>query len=269
MATARGVGIYVADFHTGNHLEDGFMPLETIRRLLVVIGRDPIRASKGRPSNRRGGCFIKPPVESDVYIYHLGWYPTSACMFDDPILFLAGLEPSWESGQQRPPIIVGGKEMGFKNFIYTEDDDDLAFLPKEPSPGFGTGSPSASVNTKLPKDAKEPEISSLTADVKEHKCNLDRMMPESQNRQATKLRMDEVSKVIPYAAMELVHCDELGRLVGTLVSSTITYGRCRAYEQLDEFIADATALIEAWLLKKPPTLQKPAPSRTKMLVPSS
>ncbi|GKC35799.1 hypothetical protein Tco_1048183, partial [Tanacetum coccineum] len=100
---------------------------------------------------------------------------------------------------------------------------------------------------------------------------------------------------------------KLGRLVGTLVSSAITYRRCRAYEQvpamkepfdlskakgyrssykkkhtqasndfytatfpwLDEFVADATATIEALLSKKPPTLQKPAPSRTQILVPSS
>ncbi|GKA13714.1 hypothetical protein Tco_0693360 [Tanacetum coccineum] len=94
-------------------------------------------------------------------------------------------------------------------------------------------------------------------------------------------RRDIVSKVVPYAAMELVHSDELSRLIGTLVSSTITYGRCRAYEQasndfasstfpwLDEFVADAAAPIEALLSKKPPTLQKPAPSRTQMLVPSS
>ncbi|GJW60332.1 hypothetical protein Tco_0109667 [Tanacetum coccineum] len=50
------------------------------------------------------------------------------------------------------PSIDLFREMAFKNFIYTEDDDDLAFLPKEPSLGFGTGSPSASVNTELPKD---------------------------------------------------------------------------------------------------------------------
>ncbi|GKB23867.1 hypothetical protein Tco_0863268 [Tanacetum coccineum] len=37
--TAKGVGLRMADSHTGNHLEDGFTPLETIRRLLVVIGR--------------------------------------------------------------------------------------------------------------------------------------------------------------------------------------------------------------------------------------
>ncbi|GJV44806.1 hypothetical protein Tco_1429342 [Tanacetum coccineum] len=37
--TAKGVGLRVADSHTGNHPEDGFTPLKTIRRLLVVIGR--------------------------------------------------------------------------------------------------------------------------------------------------------------------------------------------------------------------------------------
>ncbi|GKD29394.1 hypothetical protein Tco_1240172, partial [Tanacetum coccineum] len=89
--------------------------------------------------------------------------------------------------------------------------------------------------------------------------------------------------------------------------SAITYGRCRAYEQvaamkepfdlskvkgyrssyqkehtqgsndfatatfpwLDEFVADAAAPIEALLSKNPPTLQKPAPSRTQMPTPSS
>ncbi|GKG07346.1 hypothetical protein Tco_0330315, partial [Tanacetum coccineum] len=113
-------------------------------------------------------------------------------------------------------------------------------------------------------------------------------------------RRDVVSNVVPYAAMELVHSDELGRLIGMLVSSAITYGCYRAYEHvaalkepfelskakgyhslykkehtqasndfattmfpwLDEFVADAAAPIEALLSKKPPTLQKPAPSRT-------
>ncbi|GKD19447.1 hypothetical protein Tco_1208605, partial [Tanacetum coccineum] len=37
--TAKGVGLRVADSYTGNHPEDGFTPLETIRRLLVAIGR--------------------------------------------------------------------------------------------------------------------------------------------------------------------------------------------------------------------------------------
>ncbi|GKG12547.1 hypothetical protein Tco_0346784, partial [Tanacetum coccineum] len=170
--------------------------------------------------------------------------------------------------------------------------------------------------------ALREKISSL--DVKEHKGNLDRMMLESQkwagyqvtlstlkskvdsleeekaklevveaslHREVEELkqnRRDVVSKVVPYAAMELVHSDELGRLVGMLVSFAITYGRCRAYEQvaamkepfdlskakgyrssykkehtqasndfatttfpwLDEFVTNAATPIEALLLKK-------------------
>ncbi|GJW03844.1 putative reverse transcriptase domain-containing protein [Tanacetum coccineum] len=33
----KGVGLHVADSHTGNHPEDDFMPLETIRRSYSVI----------------------------------------------------------------------------------------------------------------------------------------------------------------------------------------------------------------------------------------
>ncbi|GJS00906.1 hypothetical protein Tco_0317414 [Tanacetum coccineum] len=437
---------------------------------------------------------IPPNLDENPYFQCLGRYPISVRVFDDLILFLVGLQPSWEFGQPKidsqnstyikyikcksqPNALNQGKrsksrfaEMAFRNFIYTEDDDDLAFLPKEPSPGFGIGSPSASVNTKLPKDVEEPEvqpaeitadsgespkagvfvvhprsvaarikerkckmrggssrppvkrklasgssssravraktsaskddapilsisdddeglsdcfklkdanvchlkisiitplawkghldnqmdlelldlhdrcyalwersreeeceelrvkceaamkefdqnpailalrekISSLTVDVKEHKeaekARLE-AIEASLRREVEELKQDRrdvVSKVVPYATMEFVHSDELGRLVGKLVSSAITYGRCRAYEQvaaikepfdlskakgyhssyqkehtqasndfatatfpwLDEFVADATALIEALLSKKPPMLQKPAPSRT-------
>nr|GFA10238.1 hypothetical protein [Tanacetum cinerariifolium] len=326
---------------------------------------------------------------------------------------------------QRGGLRTGEEEMAFRNFLYTEDDDDLTFLPKEKSLGFGTSSLFALVNTELPKDVEEPEggssrplvkrklafgssssrvvraktsafkddapilsisdddeglpdcfklkdtnsyhlkisaitppawkghldnqmdlelldlhdwcyarqavidnavnkrareffqviqkmrgeadvikarkrsrkeeckelrvkyeaamvefdqnldvlalrkkISSLTADVKEHKGNLDRMMIKTQKwagyqvtlltleskvdslevekarlkaveaslrREVEELkqnRRDIVSKVIPYTAMKLVHSEELGMLVGMLVSSAITYIRCMVYEQV-------------------------------------
>ncbi|GJV21665.1 hypothetical protein Tco_1370685 [Tanacetum coccineum] len=44
-------------------------------------------------------------------------------------------------------------------------------------------------------------------------------------------RREVVSKVSPYAAMELIYSDDMGNLVGRLVSSTLLYRRCRAYEQ--------------------------------------
>ncbi|GJS48885.1 putative reverse transcriptase domain-containing protein [Tanacetum coccineum] len=346
--------------------------------------------------------------------------PPSAYAFDDPILFLAGLQSSWEHGQHRPVIFMGGKEMSFKNFIYIEKDEDLTFLPKDFSPGFNTGSTSVFINTEpvktdeesavepatepvnehmgtttdsggVPKEilllfmlgvlqpalgrgsAKQGEasalkddtpvlsisdddegledclelkdatashikisaitpptwkdfldnhlnvdlldlhdrcyarqaimdnavnrrprellkakceaamtnfdknpavlllgekMSSLAAEAKEHKGNLDRLMLESQkwsgyqvilsaleskvasfkaekaNLKAIEAlvrqeieevkhdRKEVVSKVVPYACMEILYSDELGRLVRKLVSSAITFGRCRAYEQV-------------------------------------
>ncbi|GJT01039.1 hypothetical protein Tco_0822208 [Tanacetum coccineum] len=44
--------------------------------------------------------------------------------------------------------------------------------------------------------------------------------------------MDVISKVVPYAAMELIYNNDLGSLVGRLVSSAIFYGRCKAFEQV-------------------------------------
>nr|GEU79771.1 retrovirus-related Pol polyprotein from transposon TNT 1-94 [Tanacetum cinerariifolium] len=49
----RGVGIQVVSSHTGNHCEDDFMPIETIRRFLGIIGSKSLSSSMGRPS--RGG----------------------------------------------------------------------------------------------------------------------------------------------------------------------------------------------------------------------
>ncbi|GJT42715.1 hypothetical protein Tco_0951430 [Tanacetum coccineum] len=100
-------------------------------------------------------------IDENPYFQRLGRYPTSVRVFDDPILFLAGLNPSWEFGQQQPAIIMGGKEMAFKNFIYIEDDDDLTFLLKDPSPGFGE-SLKAGVFVVHP--------GSVAARIKEKKC---------------------------------------------------------------------------------------------------
>nr|GFA31470.1 hypothetical protein [Tanacetum cinerariifolium] len=322
------------------------------------------------------------------------------------------------------------EEMSFRNFIYTEEDKDLTFLPKDFSLCFNTSSPSVSINTEPVRADEEPmikpttepatepvnehemnckirggssrppvkrklasgsstsrtipakdflikddtpmlsisdddedlldlydrcyarqavvdnvvnrrscellEMSSLAAEEKEHKGNLDRLILKSQkwsgyqvsllaleskvasleaekaNLEATEPllrqeikevkydRKEAVSKVVLYACMELLYSDELGRIVGKLVSSAITFGRYKSYEQvarmkepfdllivkgyrpsyqkehtqasddlatatfswLNEYVADASASVEALLSKKPPTLQKHVPSRT-------
>ncbi|GKB90466.1 hypothetical protein Tco_0962738 [Tanacetum coccineum] len=47
-----------------------------------------------------------------------------------------------------PKVITRINEIAIRNFVYAEDEEDLSFLPKELSPGFGTGYPSVSVNIK-------------------------------------------------------------------------------------------------------------------------
>nr|GEW23570.1 hypothetical protein [Tanacetum cinerariifolium] len=92
-------------------------------------------------------------------------------------------------------------------------------------------------------------------------------------------RMEDVSKVVPYAAIELIHSDDLGSLVGRLVSFAIFYGRCQAFEQVagikEPFDLSKVkgyhplAPVEVLLSKKPPSLQRPARSKTQALVASS
>ncbi|GKA13716.1 hypothetical protein Tco_0693362 [Tanacetum coccineum] len=85
--TAKVVGLRVADSHTGNHPEDGFTPLETIRRLLVVIGRrshssfegeafEPDRMVRGMTVS--GEASVKGEVFSLTYGGYFNPFPPSA-----------------------------------------------------------------------------------------------------------------------------------------------------------------------------------------------
>ncbi|GJY09596.1 hypothetical protein Tco_0377781 [Tanacetum coccineum] len=47
-------------------------------------------------------------------------------------------------------------EMAFRYFVYAKDEEDLSFLPNEPSPCFGTASPSVSVNIEPIRADEEP-----------------------------------------------------------------------------------------------------------------
>nr|GFA29022.1 hypothetical protein [Tanacetum cinerariifolium] len=61
--TAKGMGLRVADSHTGNHCEDDFLPLETIRRLL---GTDIAIITKKRPKpNKNEHEIVKSTQKPD------------------------------------------------------------------------------------------------------------------------------------------------------------------------------------------------------------
>ncbi|GJX05287.1 hypothetical protein Tco_0191203 [Tanacetum coccineum] len=128
--TAKGEELRVADSHTGNYPKDGFTPLETIRSSLLLE------------------IFFSKSKYFKVHISRLNPFGCAKVTTFIIMCKAYGCEPS----------IDLFREMDFRNFINTEDDDDLAFLPKEPSSGFDIGSPSASVNTELPKVVEEPEV---------------------------------------------------------------------------------------------------------------
>nr|GEY11042.1 integrase, catalytic region, zinc finger, CCHC-type, peptidase aspartic, catalytic [Tanacetum cinerariifolium] len=156
------------------------------------------------------------------------------------------------------------------------------------------------------------KISALSTEAKEHKLNLDRMMLESQKWAGYQQSLSTLeSKVTALetrmAWLEAAKVDDMGSLVGKLVSSAIVYGRCRSFEQvigmkepfdlskvkgcrssykkdhtqasndlatttfpcLDEFVVDPSVPIEALLSKKTLTFLRSAPSRTQVPLVSS
>ncbi|GJY59603.1 hypothetical protein Tco_0459495 [Tanacetum coccineum] len=151
----------------------------------------------------------------------------------------------------------------FRNFIYTEDDKDLLFLPKEPSPGFGTGSPSVlNQSTEASESQRRQLVSlmSLSLKIATHSTRGPPTSKISVSNVAEKERLEAievslckeveelkqdrrevVSKVIPYAVMELVYSDDI----------------------------DPLAPIKVLLSKKPPSLQRHVPSRTQVPLPTS
>ncbi|GKF83847.1 hypothetical protein Tco_0248745, partial [Tanacetum coccineum] len=60
---------------------------------------------------------LPPNIEKNPMFQRLGRYPTSVRVFPDPILFLAGLQPSWKHGQQWPAIIVDEKGIYLSNAL--------------------------------------------------------------------------------------------------------------------------------------------------------
>ncbi|GKB34187.1 zf-CCHC domain-containing protein [Tanacetum coccineum] len=73
--TAKGVGLRMADSHIGNHPEDDFTPLETIRRSCSVFGRRSHLDFEGETSKPKGrSCarrlvFLTLSCEHDVVIF--------------------------------------------------------------------------------------------------------------------------------------------------------------------------------------------------------
>ncbi|GJZ55427.1 hypothetical protein Tco_0610620, partial [Tanacetum coccineum] len=150
---AKGVGLRVADSHIGNHPEDDFMPLETIRRLCSIFGRRSHLGFKGETSDPKGMVPLHP--ELDPLYDQISTYPCHVRTFPDPILYLAGLKNSWKHSPKKPVIYYQGQGMDFRSFMMQEINGEFKFLP-EGCIDDNQGSPSSkSVNNEaLVIDAK-------------------------------------------------------------------------------------------------------------------
>nr|GEU84043.1 hypothetical protein [Tanacetum cinerariifolium] len=251
--TAKDMGLLVADSYTGNHHEDDFTPLETIQRGFFNLF----------PGGQWLTFAKRPEITYPIF------YPR----------LLLILKVGKEHGQQRSAIFIGRKEMAFRNFMFAEDDKDLSFLPKEPSPSFGTSYPFVSINTELPLVETKPLDEANTEQIVENvfdlggcranegivqcvergeqgrdkeyedpKAKCESAMADFNNNLTMKFLCEKIAAmlVVPYVAMELVHSDELGTLVGKLAFASVFYGRCTAFEELGviKFSPVSTAIVE-------------------------
>nr|GEZ16533.1 hypothetical protein [Tanacetum cinerariifolium] len=285
-ASAKGVGLRVADSHTGNHPKDDFTPRKTIRRSYSVIREkipfeleqetfEPERGPvfvvhpgsvaarvKERKCNTRGGS-LRSPIKRKLASGLLSSRAMRAKTFasqDDPSFL------SISDNDEGLPDCFKLKESNACHLKisaitlpawkgHLDNQIDLELLDLHDRCYTRQAVVDNAVNRraheflqvieKMSGEADNPailalqeKISSLTADVTENK-EADKARLEavevSLHREVEELKQDRrdvVSKVIHYAAIELVHSDELGRLVGKLVSFAVTYRRCKAYEQV-------------------------------------
>ncbi|GKB96992.1 hypothetical protein Tco_0983129 [Tanacetum coccineum] len=97
LPTAKGVGLRVADSHTGNHPEDDFMPLKTIRRLCSVFGRRSHLGFEGETSEPKGREYFSVLPKLDEF---LSYYPI-------PLEYRVILPTSTQTILDAPPRYIG------------------------------------------------------------------------------------------------------------------------------------------------------------------
>ncbi|GKC02895.1 hypothetical protein Tco_0994505 [Tanacetum coccineum] len=103
---------------------------------------------------------IHPSISETLMYQRLARHPVSVQSIMNHMMFLAGLKASWEHSLRHPVIFVGGKDIYYShvimNFMFAEDDEEMTFLPRVPTPAFGCGPPSAFINNEPPLLEAEP-----------------------------------------------------------------------------------------------------------------
>ncbi|GJR06567.1 ALP1-like protein isoform X1 [Tanacetum coccineum] len=151
---AKGVGLRVADSHTGSYREDDFMPLETIRRFLSVIGSRSLSDSKGRLSSR---------IESPPFIF---FKIAASLRGRGTLAFWAGAKPtadrflapwtSWLAPSCLAPWPPASAKDDAERYTRTYEayEEFLAMTNQEAG---GSGSGIKRTRTYIPRDREEAE----------------------------------------------------------------------------------------------------------------
>ncbi|GJR35858.1 hypothetical protein Tco_1211542 [Tanacetum coccineum] len=159
-------------------------------------------------------------------------------------------------------------EIAFRNFMYAKDDEDLSFLPQEPSLGLPDVPKLQDViachlkisninpstwkghldNQELLKvvdqikgecEVLEERENARDKECEDLKAKCEAAMADFDNNPAINVLHQKImslpgERYDPFIATELVHSDEMGLLVGKLVSSVVFYRRCDAFEEVAE-----------------------------------
>nr|GEW61904.1 hypothetical protein [Tanacetum cinerariifolium] len=169
----RGVGLCVADSHTGYHPGDDFTPLATIRRSYSIIRERIPFELKGETFEPERRVRYQAPQSNVMYASMNALLSTQLTNYSKAILnvqasilfalnatlrFTRSLNTSWEYSPKRLVIYHRGQgtEMDFRSFMIQGVDGEFKFLPEG---GFedNQGSFSAkSVNNETPILDAEP-----------------------------------------------------------------------------------------------------------------
>ncbi|GKB95701.1 hypothetical protein Tco_0981838 [Tanacetum coccineum] len=195
--TAKGVGLRVVDSHTGNHHEDGFTPLETIRRFLGVIRSRSHLSLKERPSSQREMDFRSFMMEG----------------VDGEFNFLpkGGLDEEGNSPSTRPNPRTGISSKTQR-------------VPPQASKASDDASDPLDVDSDPDIHAWRSSVTSISA--------LSKVRVSCDAIREREVAKDKACAKLERKSTERVHSDEMDLLVAKLVKAAMFYGRCTAFEEV-------------------------------------
>ncbi|GKA93253.1 hypothetical protein Tco_0815239, partial [Tanacetum coccineum] len=163
--TVKGVRLRVASSHTGNHREDDFTPLKTIRRFLVSSKYTKLLLEENNLGKKPFKDVVPLRVRGDPLFNQIATYPCNIQTFPDPILYLAGLKSFWKHSPKKPIIYHHGREMDFKSFMVKGIDVEFHF---ELEGGVGDGEEESPSNRSINNEALVIDVNPLNLTLISH-----------------------------------------------------------------------------------------------------